>query len=200
MKAILTGDIVNSRSQVPEEWIVSLKTVLSKYGESPKDWEIFRGDSFQLLTSPHEALLAAYHIKAVIKQNARLDVRIAVGIGEVEHDMSNITHSNGEAYQRSGDCFDRLKKRTLGVSTGDSKLDEPLNLMLDLANLTFNNWSPSIAKAVLISLENPDDNQEELRVRLGLKSQSTVSESLQKSGFDEMMRLIGYCQTMLVND
>ena len=47
MKAVLTGDIVNSRAFMG--WQDDLTEVLNRYGSSPKNWEIFRGDSFQLI-------------------------------------------------------------------------------------------------------------------------------------------------------
>ncbi|KKL81788.1 hypothetical protein LCGC14_1991230, partial [marine sediment metagenome] len=46
MIAIITGDIINSENYAVSEWIDILKNYLSKYGESPKDWDIYRGDEF----------------------------------------------------------------------------------------------------------------------------------------------------------
>jgi hypothetical protein len=46
--AILSGDIVNSRSVDASEWVKTLKKTLNTFGKSPKTWEIYRGDSFQL--------------------------------------------------------------------------------------------------------------------------------------------------------
>ncbi|MFT6866923.1 MAG: hypothetical protein ACJA08_001761 [Cyclobacteriaceae bacterium] len=62
MVAILTGDIINSRKSDVIDWIGKLKKVLNQYGNTPKNWEIFRGDSFQLLVPPNRALIAAIHI------------------------------------------------------------------------------------------------------------------------------------------
>ena len=45
MKAIITGDIVNSRSVDAKKWLLKLKKVLNLFGNEPKDWEIYRGDS-----------------------------------------------------------------------------------------------------------------------------------------------------------
>jgi hypothetical protein len=67
MEAIITGDLINSRQVEPNEWMPALKKVLKKYGKEPKNWEIFRGDSFQLNTKPEDALMAALLIKAEIK-------------------------------------------------------------------------------------------------------------------------------------
>lgn len=41
-----------------------------------------QGDSFQLQTTPKQALEASVYIKACIKQTRGMDVRIAIGLGE----------------------------------------------------------------------------------------------------------------------
>ena len=111
MHGVLTGDITDSRSVPTEEWIPVLKEVLKLYGREGKDWEIYRGDSFQLMIVPENALLAAYHIKACMKQFAKLDVRTAIGIGRVAHRATKVTQSNGDALVRSGEAFETLKKQ-----------------------------------------------------------------------------------------
>ncbi len=45
MTSIITGDIINSRKNIPESWMAKLKETLNALGETPKDWGIFRGDS-----------------------------------------------------------------------------------------------------------------------------------------------------------
>ena len=98
MIAVLTGDIINSRASEAPKWLQKLKGVLTTYGDTPTQWELFRGDSFQLVTMPQDALKAALHIKAVMKQNKKLDVRIAIGLGAETHRAQRITESNGPAY------------------------------------------------------------------------------------------------------
>ena len=49
MIAILTGDIVNSRENINQaSWLAPLKKLLNSFGKGPEQWEIYRGDSFQL--------------------------------------------------------------------------------------------------------------------------------------------------------
>lgn len=188
MIAVITGDIINSRKGSVGEWIEVLKKTLAIYGAEPKDWELFRGDSFQLSIHPEKALLAAIHIKSALRQSKKYDVRMAIGLGDEEYSSSKITESNGIAYVRSGECFEGLKKRTLGLHSGDRKLDEMFYVMFDLAMLTANHWSSTVANVITTSIENPDKNQNSLAELLG-KSQSTISESLKRGGFDEIMKL-----------
>lgn len=191
MIAIITGDIVNSRKEKASLWLPQLKKVLQQYGKSPAQWEIFRGDSFQLSTAPEEALKAAIHIKAAIKEIKDLDVRIGLGIGEQDHRAEKISESNGTAFVRSGESFESLKKQNLGIITGDSELDEVFNLLLSLSLLNMNTWSPTVAEAVKVSLENPEKSQTEIAGMLE-KSQSSLSEALKRGGYDEMLRLLAF--------
>lgn len=188
MIAVITGDIVNSREALADEWLPLLKESLQTFGKNTRDWEIFRGDSFQLRLEPGLALQATYQIKAAIKQRKDLDVRMAIGIGEQDYQGKSISESNGSAYVRSGECFEDLKKQLIGISTGNTSKNEILNLLFSLALLTMNNWSPIVAETVNSFLKHPEKSQTEMAGILQ-KSQSSLSEALKRGGFDEIMQL-----------
>lgn len=191
MVAVLTGDIINSREGQARDWMEKLKAVLGYYGDSPEQWEIYRGDSFQLVLVPNDAFIAAMHIKAVIKQTKVHDVRIAIGIGEETFNSEKIMESNGSAYIRSGESFESLKKQTLAIKSMNYDWDESMNIALSLALLTANNWSSTVAKVITAVIENSAKNQKEIAKILD-KSQSTVSEALKRGGYDEIMNLNTY--------
>lgn len=196
MIAILTGDIINSRDSVAIVWIDRLKTVLNMYGKSPKQWEIFRGDSFQLSIEPKKALLAAFHIKAAIKLTEKQDIRIAIGLGSETYQADRITESNGSAYVYSGECFESLKKQTLGIKSENIAMNETLNIMFNLALLTANSWTSVVAEVITAAIEHPNKNQKEIAKLIG-KSQSSVSEALKRGGFEEIMKINNFYQKQL---
>lgn len=196
MIAVLTGDIINSRSEHSGEWLSLLKEVLRAYGSEPLEWEVFRGDSFQLMVLAEQALSAALHIKAAIKQIQGLDVRVGIGLGDHSFQAHKITESNGSAFVNSGICFEGLKKNTVAILTGSSDFDERINLMLTLAALTINQWTTTVAEAVKNALENPNWNQSQL-AELLQKSQSSISEALKRGGFDEIKQLNEYYQKQI---
>lgn len=191
MIAVITGDIINSRTGKTETWIISLKETLNRYGREPENWEIYRGDSFQLSLPPEKALLAAHHIKSTIKQSKTHDVRIGIGLGEEKFSSSKITESNGSAYVNSGECFEGLKKQTIAIKSNNTKLDQSLNIMFSLSLLTTNNWSSIVSEVIKTALENPEKNQKEIAKLLN-KSQSSISEALKRGGFDEIMNMNEY--------
>ncbi|WP_336129100.1 SatD family protein [Mesoflavibacter sp. CH_XMU1422-2] len=198
MIAVLTGDIINSRQGQTSLWLNQLKSTLNLYGQTPKDWEIFRGDSFQLKTNPENALYIALHIKAVIKQVKPYDVRIAIGLGEQSYNSKTISESNGTAFVNSGEGFESLKKQTLTVVSENKKWDNTINIMINLALLTANSWSNTVAKVISTVIENPEKNQNEIALLLG-KSQSTISEALKRGGYEEIMQLNAFYKEQILN-
>lgn len=191
MIAILTADVVNSSSTPSTTWLPALEQALEKFGTTPKHWQIYRGDSFQLKVAPKQALEAAYYLKANIKANSALDLRIAIGLGTETYKDDKITQSNGSAYNNSGNCFEGLQKQTLAVKTAVKAIDEPLNIMLNLAMLTANHWADKTAQTIAMALEHPKLTQVQLAKYLG-KSQSSISEALKRGGFDEIMQIHNY--------
>jgi len=196
MTSIITGDIINSKKSTPENWLEALKTILNSFGTSPKAWDIYRGDSFQLEITPEKALHACILIKATIKQFEHIDVRLAIGIGEKTYQSKRITESNGTAFVNSGECFEGLKKTTLAIKSPFNPLDKAINIMLELAQLTINSWSNASAILVKTTLENPDLNQNQL-AKILERTQSNVSQGLKRSGFDEISKLLHYYNTQI---
>lgn len=198
MTSIITGDIINSKKSDPQKWLKALKTILNSFGKSPLAWEIYRGDSFQLEVPPKQALKACILIKATIKQFDNIDVRLAIGVGEKTYKSKNITESNGSAFINSGECFENLKKTTLAIKSPFELFDTSINIMLELAQLTINNWTKTSAILVKTTLENPDLNQNQL-AEIFNKTQGNISQGLKRAGFDEILKLLHYYKTQIQN-
>ena len=188
MTGIITGDISKSRKSATTVWIGGLKKILDAMGKSPKAWEIYRGDEFQLeIKEPGATLMAALQIKAYLK-TMKLDARMGIGIGEKEYDAKKISESNGSAFVRSGELFETLKKQkiSLAVNSGNIALDTELNLMLRLAMTFIDNWLPQSAEFFLVTIENPTLSQEEIGLKLGI-NQAAVSRRRKRAQFDLVM-------------
>ncbi len=203
MIAVITGDVIASRKLVNQaKWLLPLKNLLSKWGERPKDWELERGDFFQVeIAHPEEVLKKAYEIKALIKKVAPLekhkkisaiDIRMGIGIGDKTYSGETIKESNGTAFIYSGEKFDVLRKEnvTLGIKTPWKDFDEEMNLYLKLAGTFMDKWSVLSAELVGIVLENPNATQEELGKQLGIK-QSGVSGRWKRANIDELLAVEG---------
>ncbi|MBC8052486.1 MAG: winged helix-turn-helix transcriptional regulator [Sphingobacteriaceae bacterium] len=189
MVSILTGDIINSRKDSVESWLNVLKAALQSSG-TKKQWEIYRGDSFQLETAPEDALLKAIYLKACVKTVKNIDARIAIGIGGKNYTADKISESNGEAFVFSGEKFDELKKErvTLAIQTPWETFNYEMNVIIRLALIAIDNWSQVSAEMVKLSIENAAISQLEL-AELSNKSQSTVSEALKRARLAEILEL-----------
>lgn len=198
MIAIITGDIINSENHPSSEWIGMLKNYFNQFGESPMNWEIYRGDEFQLKVTEKNALFTAIRIKSMLKTIKGLDVRMGIGIGLETYIGTGVTESNGPAYQRSGRNFETLKesKVNLSIATGEAKNDRTLNLMLRLALDFMDDWSVVSAEIVTIVLDNPHSSQKEVAQMLGIK-QSAVSQRLKRARLDLVLEVLAYYKELI---
>lgn len=196
MIAVITGDIIGSRKAESLLWVEALKTKLGKYGSTPKEWEIYRGDEFQIeLMEPEKALLCALELKACIKTFHKLDVRMSIGLGDKSYQGDRVSESNGTAFSNSGNQFDQLKKQkiNLAVRSPHKEFDQEINLMLKLALVTMDTWSTVSAELADIVFANPHLLQEEIAQQLKIK-QSAVSQRTRRAQLDLVMELIQYYQ------
>ena len=198
MIAIITGDIINSENHPSSQWIDLLKNYFNQFGESPMNWEIYRGDEFQLKVTEKNALFTAIRIKAMLKTIKGLDVRMGIGIGLETYIGTGVTESNGPAYQRSGRNFETLKesKVNLSIATGEEKNDRTLNLMLRLALDFMDDWSVVSAEIVTLVLDNPHSSQKEIAQKLGIK-QSAVSQRLKRARLDLVLEVLAYYKELI---
>lgn len=201
MLAIITGDIVDSRKLISQhDWLIPLESVLNAWGSKTDTWEIFRGDSFQVeVKDPLEALKKAIIIKATLKsikvldsqkRAAPIDVRMSIGIGDMEQDAESIGMRTGSAYFFSGEAFEQLraKDQNLLVKSAWEDFDMELNLMLKLALIVMDNWTSNSGEIVKITLENPYLKQTEIGEILGIE-QNSVSARLQRSYVEVLMEM-----------
>ncbi len=197
---MITGDIIKSQKTEPVVWLKKLKQALNNWGETPKQWEIFRGDSFQIeIKNPVLALVAAIEIKASMKSVKGVDVRMAIGIGDKNHEAKKITEANGSAFVYSGELLEELKKLklNLAIRSSYSDFDQEINLYLKLALTIMDNWSVNSAETILAAFQNEDSSQANLGKMLGGLKQNAVSTRLKRARYDEIIELTNMYQTKI---
>lgn len=200
MIAVLTGDIVDSTHRDKAGWLPALKSTLTDWGREGRDWEIYRGDEFQLrLNEPKMALHVAFKIKAHIKAVADTDIRIAIGLGaadpkgEKDPDKSPLTESNGPAFIHSGRKLDEIKRQRilLAIATDNEVLDLEWNLLLQWVLLSADKWSSVSAEIVDLALTHPGHSQTQMATQLNVQ-QSAVSQRLKRADFDLLWQTLEF--------
>ncbi len=190
MNCIITGDVKGSRRAKSQNWLDGLKQLFQQFGKTPKDWEIYRGDEFQLeVKNCEEALLIAFQIKAYLR-SIKLDVRMSIGFGDKTYKAKKISESNGTAFVNSGVGFENLKKNktTLSIHSSNKTFDKEMNLILRLGLSFMDNWLAQSAEFVLITIQNPTLSQEEIGTKLGI-NQAAVSRRRKRANFDLLMEI-----------
>lgn len=188
MTAIITGDIVNSRQKKAEEWLELLKKVLSRFGSTPQNWEVYRGDHFQLEVNVVDAFWTAIILKSYLKQISRIDVRMAIGIGRKSHHANRVLESNGTAFIHSGEAFDTLGKEFLSIRSEWKEIDEEMGVYMGLLSLVANSWTPLTALIVQTVAENQSLSQKEIASIIG-RTQSNISLGLKRGGYNEITKV-----------
>lgn len=190
MICIITGDIKGSRRAKSANWLEGIKQLFQKFGKNPIDWEIYRGDEFQLeVKNSEEALLVAFQIKAYLR-TISLDARMSIGLGDKTYKAKRISESNGSAFINSGEAFNLMKKNktTLVLQSSNKDFNQEINLLLRLGLSFMDNWLSQQAEFVLLAIQNPDFSQEEIGELLKI-NQAAVSKRRKRANFDLLMEI-----------
>ncbi|MFO7824141.1 MAG: transcriptional regulator [Cyclobacterium sp.] len=194
MIAIITGDIKDSRLVPVDKWMTLLKAELGLWGKAAEDWDIYRGDSFQLkLKNPVGVLEVAVRIKATIKSIPPLDIRMGIGLGEENFKSKRLLENNGTAYIHSGEAFEDLSKmnQNLLIKSSIDEFNEEMNLMLKLALTVMDEWTPSSARTVYLAMKHPEKTQMELGKLEGV-SQHAISARLSRARYEAIRSFLDY--------
>lgn len=210
--AVLTGDVIAStslqaRSELPRVLTEAFDAVGRLDGALLRPFEIYRGDSFQGVVRVKDALLAATMVRARLRafvgtgadEDVRLDARIAIGIGRIEHALERVVQSDGEAFQRSGRALDEIARskegRRLrveaGVAHAQNRVDAQSgpDLAAQLLDAIVSRWSQPAAEAVFYSATDASTTQAELAERLDV-SQPAISQRLRSARWNDVKQIL----------
>lgn len=199
MICIITGDIINSRLvKNQSQWLTPLKNALSFLTKTNGEFEIYRGDSFQLKTkSITHSFEYAMYIKACVKAASNCNVRLGIGIGSVDFKGVTISESNGSAFQNSGLVLDAVKQQhiTLGIKADEVAVEnsvynfnEIFETYFKFASILMDSWTSNSAEAVKYLIETNYANQQYIANKIGIK-QNAVSKRLKRANIDALLEL-----------
>lgn len=195
IKAILTGDIVNStllNEKKLDELLFAIKTEL-KWQNAKNDF--YRGDSFHALCEASEGLNLALRLRTIARQgmwqneDESIDIRIAIGIGNVEEPVKSMATAKGEAFVISGRELDTLVRTSdrLSIRCADEKIDPGLQGIAVLADMLTQKMSAKQSEAISELLTGATQTETAKKLR---KSQSTINKLAQSANWKELERSV----------
>lgn len=204
--SVITGDIISSSklsNSQRMELLSQMKQLFDELINQNKDlkFEIFRGDSFQgVFEDISLCLPTVLMIKTGLKRSNILkkgiDVRIAIGIGEITLFSDKIQESDGEAFRHSGQLLDKMKytNQTIAVKTPWKAVDDELEVLCIALDAITGRWSPQMAEVVYEVLAGM--KQVQIADKLGIK-QPSVNQRLKLANWTAVNKILQRFQKLL---
>ena len=209
IKGVITGDIIESTKLSDDEnntLIQGLNYIIDELEQNKTiRGEIFRGDSLQCLVhKPSQTLKIALLIKTYVKgidsinkkQKNELDklinkpifdIRLAIGIGEINSEKEKLSISQGEAFNLSGRLLDDMKnKQTIAIKTND-KYKEELDTSFKLLDFIVSNATQNQCEVIYYKLKGLTEI--EISEKIGI-NQSAINQRSNSSGWSSINSLI----------
>ena len=194
MRAVLTGDIVNSTllGKAAEKKLLHLMQQLFR----DHKLEFYRGDSFQaLLQQPATALRLSLLCRsaAISLQEAQppvlSDFRISIGIGEVISPVRTLKTAKGQAFVLSGRALDEITKTNsrLAITTGNELANEGLQVIADYLNSIFRAKTGKQAEVIFRLLKG---ETQQAVARTLKKTKSTIHQRVISGRWPEIEKLL----------
>ncbi len=194
IRAVLTGDIVNSTKigkANERKLLKNLQQVLAAHL-----FEFYRGDSLQVyIKEPTQALQMALLCRTAgmsITQDeivASSDVRVSIGIGQVNTSVKALGNAKGEAFVLSGRAFDETlhTDTRLVISTANPLATAGLQVIADYINAIFKVMTSKQAAVIFELLKG--ETQQQVAVKMK-KSKSTINQRVSAGRWPEIEKLL----------
>lgn len=214
MNAVITADIVDytklSENQA-NKILNAIHIVFNKLAISRTNlihnFLIKRGDSIQMeIEDPSETLKVALLLKSAINKidfynNKRRaptnDIRIAIGVGDIDTKRENVNESTGDAYTNSGRTLDSMKKnkRLLAIKTNNDSINAELETEFKLLEVIMSGWKTTSAEVIYWTLLGFSESQiaEQLNV-----SQSAINQRKGTAGWSGIEHLLNRFKNILI--
>jgi hypothetical protein len=193
-QAVITGDIVNStRLAAANE--KKLQRLLQQVF-APYKYEFYRGDSFQLYQkNAHHALTTALLSRtaaiSVTAENGAftVDVRVSIGIGQVNLPVRKLGTATGEAFLLSGRTFDGMENtgQRLAITCGNAMANEGLQVIASYINAIFAGMTVKQASVIFELLQGQTQQAAALTLK---KSTSTINQHTRAGRWPEIEKLL----------
>lgn len=214
--AVITGD-VNASSRMLKQEVKRLeKTLRGSFQDLAENlpevqadhFTCFRGDSWQFVVGDAAAAAraAVYFRASLIVQSTdefgkKLNSAVAIGVGPVDFFPDDESSAGGgKAYELSGKCLDKIRRRMPGMSiSGLGPQDPNVSAMLGLIDALIRQWTPSQARAVRLALQGHTQEESAARWHPKAISQQAVHKHLHSAGWPAIEPALNAIYTTLMS-
>lgn len=216
MRAVLTGDIINSsildqrERQRLFEAFPTLSTLLREHYPAEVSYNIsnFRGDGWQLVVNhPRKTLEIGLFIRTYLRfaiTQKKIDSRVAIGVGKVDFiPAGNVSAGYGSAYTLSGHLLESLavhQRMVLGFSTtGQPLIQSTASILVELMDAIITSWGSSQCQAVFWALQGLTQIQIAERWLPEPITQPSVSSNINHSAWPAIKNSLAFFEEMFNN-
>ena len=197
---IITADVVNSTLLEKKQRTELFKSISKMV--KPYKHDFYRGDSFQVfIKDNHTALELCLKLRLLGKKQNKnrksdLDIRIAVGIGEVKSPLRDIRQATDEPFILSGRMLDSMDHSTgrLRIITAAEDSNAILEVISRFTDYIFKDITSRQAEVLLELLQG--NKQKEVAKKLK-KSQVTISRQAHAAGWSEIEFILDHYKNII---
>jgi hypothetical protein len=203
--SIITADIVNYTkvAQNPEVNLINdfIKWTKKTNIVSEVKYEIFRGDSFQCIIPNLNQTLKicllnrAYFLRLSKNKNG-LDLRQAIGVGEINSLQKTLSRSDGDAFRFSGRSFDEMDKKGNRIVFKSSipEIDAELKTSFTLLEAIIQGWTSTQAEVFFYKLQGKKEKEIAEQINI---SQPAVNRHLKAVSWSAIESLLNRFEELI---
>lgn len=200
LKAVITGDLVNSRQINTDEYsevLNHLKELLHNLAqEREMRFDIFRGDEFQVvLKDPAESVFIASIIRLSLL-SIKVDVRQSIAVAEIDDLRSKVKSSTGQAFVLSGQNLNNMKSELFAFASSNNVLCKHLSPTISLLDVHLSSLTPTKASVLSCYLQHSDESHEHIGKRLD-KGRVNTTKLLNASHYTAVKSYLDYVYELI---
>jgi len=199
-KAVITADIVNSSLLGKAGLNSLLKSLEKQFTADGLKFGFYRGDSIHALCDVAIALKTACILRTLAimystDTDSRIDIRISIGIGNIDEPVSDLGTATGEAFVLSGRGIEKLENSSirLALHCKDEVSESGLSAISVFADYILKKLTVKQAEVIYELLKGA--TQVDVAKKLK-KTQSTISKHAASANWNELVRLLEIYENM----
>jgi len=204
LRAVLTGDVINSNRLKQEEYELVMKQlndelIRLQMKDEISHYQIYRGDAFQAyIKDVEDGLSILFKVRTSINslkpeeerrgQQPVYSIRLGLGVGPIDEEPENL-RTNEPPFVYSGQALDKiaLENPTIAVKTEDEFINQELETEFFLLEYILQRWTPTATGIIHKKLY--DFTEREIAGELEI-SQSAVNQHSRHAGWHGVKQLI----------